>query len=242
VEGLSGAAAIATTTLQACALKADGTVQCWVLESRLVPREGEPMPSLGPSPVDALAGAIAIALGGEVHTCALLADGTITCLDLVRARYEHGDDNPNPETVPRITDATAISVGPWHKCAVRKNGGVTCWGGNGSGQLGDGTRNFRSDPVTVHNLSGVKAVVAGNDHTCALLRGGGVKCWGRNVVGQLGQGTTQTYIPSPVAVAGISNAIAISESGDCTCVLLRDGGVKCWGGSYGLRPEEVPVA
>jgi len=43
---------------------------------------------------------------------------------------------------------------------------VECWGENGSGQLGDGTRNDRSRPVAVGGLADVAMVAAGAAHTC----------------------------------------------------------------------------
>ncbi len=77
-----------------------------------------------------------------------------------------------------------LAAGDKHTCALTTAGGVTCWGSNLYGQLGDGQacgRSFCSKAVDVSGLtSGVASLSAGSDHTCALMIEGGVKCWGRN--------------------------------------------------------------
>jgi hypothetical protein len=59
------------------------------------------------------------------------------------------------------TGVTAIAAGYYHSCAITTDGGVKCWGLNGSGQLGDGTTPDRSIPVDVRNADGTPLIVAG---------------------------------------------------------------------------------
>ena len=61
-----------------------------------------------------------------------------------------------------------------------------------------------------------------------MLADKSIKCWGVNHFGELGDGTT-TDRPTPVAVSGISNAVAVSGGVEHTCALLDDKSIKCWG-------------
>lgn len=71
---------------------------------------------------------------------------------------------------------------------------------------------------------------AGSEMTCAVLVGGTVKCWGRNNAGQLGNGTKTTDpTVKPVAVPGITDAIAVSAGVEYACALRAGGTVVCWG-------------
>ena len=79
---------------------------------------------------------------------------------------------------------------------------LTAWGGNSSGQLGDGTSvNRRTTPVEVSNLDGaeLKAITGGAYHSLALKEDGTVLAWGDNQYGQLGDGTN-TSTSTPVQV------------------------------------------
>jgi alpha-tubulin suppressor-like RCC1 family protein len=51
-----------------------------------------------------------------------------------------------------VDDATDVSIGFGHACAVRETGAIACWGNNDRYQLGDGTRDVRYAPVTVLGL------------------------------------------------------------------------------------------
>jgi hypothetical protein len=105
---------------------------------------------------------------------------------------------------------------------------VRCWGGNYTGQLGDGTAISNSLVPVTPAVSDVVAVVAAGRSSCALLTDGTARCWGWNSDGQLGDGTTvDSHVRVPVR--GLTNAVALSSMYQHSCALISDGTARCWG-------------
>jgi alpha-tubulin suppressor-like RCC1 family protein len=136
---------------------------------------------------------------------------------------------------------TSVSAGVDHTCARTSDGAAWCWGGNGSGQLGDGTTTASLRPVRVTKkggapLAGVTAVSAGFDHTCARTSDGAAWCWGQNYFGELGDGTT-TDRHRAVRVTKSDGApptgvTAVSAGVGPSCARTSDGAAWCWGGNW----------
>jgi CSLREA domain-containing protein len=156
-----------------------------------------------------------------------------------------------PVTVPSLGQVVAIASGFQHTCVVLADGSVRCWGRNAENQLGDGTNVRRTSPVPVPGVSGAVAIAAGNAHTCALLADHTVRCWGMNTFGQVGHNPQGGSFAAPVAVSGLSDAVAITANagGSHTCVVTTGGGARCWGlnntgqlGDGGTVTTATPVA
>jgi alpha-tubulin suppressor-like RCC1 family protein len=130
-----------------------------------------------------------------------------------------------------MDNTTSIGGGPSHFCAVRVDGSLWCWGGDGNGQLGDGSpQGFQAAPTRVLTLaSPVTVMDGGGEHTCALLQDGTVWCWGLGSSGQLGENATTTRI-SPIQVQGLgTGVVGIALGQNHTCAYKDDGSVWCWG-------------
>ena len=215
-----------------CVRLVDGTARCWGQNSQGQVGAGAGDGGLVTSPreVTGVTDAIDIA-GGQNHTCVARQSGGVQCwgfnLDGQLGNGESGNVHNTAVDVAAIANATAVAAGGNFSCALRSSGTVVCWGGNLSGQLGNGTLNGTSTPSVVANLSSVVAIAAGDAHACAVKNDGTVFCWGDGTNGQLGNGSTSASLV-PVAVA-ISDAVQVTASERSTCALTKQGTVLCWG-------------
>jgi alpha-tubulin suppressor-like RCC1 family protein len=237
VGGLGGVAtAIATTEGHTCVVAAGGAM-CWGSNQHSQLGDGTMTYRFVPEHVSGLEGGVTAVTAGRNHTCALSAEDGVTCWGS-NLFGQLGDGTAMTRTTPVAVSGldngvTAIAAGWYHTCALMGVGAVKCWGSNGQGQLGDGTKVDRYVPVAAYGLeSEVLAVAAGAYHTCALTSTGGVKCWGDSNLGQVGPGFHFSH-PMPVDVSGLgSGMMAVTAGRNHTCALTSTGGVKCWGGNY----------
>ena len=178
-----------------CAVTTSHQLWCW--GSNTTGQRGTGMVTMAGRPVQVpgVTDAIAVACG-RTFTCFVRMAGDVACFganDLGQLGNGTNVDSTTPVAVSTITGATAISAasGGTHVCALRSGGLVACWGGNQSGQLGDGTVTSRNAPVMITMPTDVTAIATGGiapdgtGHTCALDHEGRVWCWGDNSLGQL---------------------------------------------------------
>ena len=95
-----------------------------------------------------------------------------------------------------------VSVGGSHVCGLNSDGGIVCWGNNGSGELTAPSGTFTR-------------LTTGGLHSCALATDGTVTCWGNNGYGQRN--------------APADAFVQISAGYWHNCGLKADGTVVCWG-------------
>jgi alpha-tubulin suppressor-like RCC1 family protein len=179
VTGLSGVTQIAVGGGHTCALLSDATVRCWGSNSTGQFGNGSTTGSSTPVPVPGISGVRQIAAGAG-FTCVLLTDGTVRCWgNYLYGQLGNGQVAPDQPDVPwwiptpvvvsGLSGVTQIAAGGEEACALLADGTVRCWGGNGYGDLGDGTDFLRPSPVAVTGLSGVTQLAIGDYHVCALL-------------------------------------------------------------------------
>ena len=216
-------------TFGGCALLASSAVQCWGQFSGVTKQ-------VQPAVVPGLPSNILSASLGAEHACALAAGGVPYCWGDSRFGQLGIGDSWSDQTATVVialgsgVQSLASSFG--FSCAVTAGGAVQCWGGNASGQLGDGTTNPHSLPVPVGGLgAGVKSVAVGGyletdgiadpavkGHACALLADGSVKCWGNGSA--LGNGTVIDQY-TPVIVKGLHGKMQAVAAGNAIYIRAR---------------------
>jgi len=190
-----------------CAVKTDHTVWCWGLNYAGQLGNGTTTNSSVPVQVSGHATDWATVTSGQDYTCAEKTDGTVWCWG-VNGSGQLGDGTTTDRPVPvqvsgHATDWATVTASWAHTCAEKTNHTLWCWGDNGFGQLGDGTKTNRPVPVQVSGHTTDWATVSdGLGHTCAEKTDRTVWCWGWNIDGQLGDGTTTDSLV-PVRVSGM---------------------------------------
>lgn len=259
VSGLVDVVQLAVGANVTCARKSTGVVVCWGQNNFGQVGDGTVVTRSTPTPVAGLTDAIDVSIG-DGGACAIRAGGQLVCWGInqygdlgdgvvFHKSCEVGlDCSPLPVAVSGITDATQISRGAAHACAVRADGSMWCWGLNNEGGLGDGVPNHgnyptwtrcqdndcQPTPVKVVNMAFPKQIAVGAGHTCALRPTGVVSCWGAGDFGSLGGPKLpngepeQRYVPGDVT--GIADALSLSgKFNHDYCALRPNGRVTCWG-------------
>ena len=265
------ATAISAGASHTCAVLDNGAAKCWgqgffgqlgygdtINRGDNADEMGDELPA-----IDLGAGRTAQAIAaGDLHTCALLDNGTVRCwgtnsngelgLGDTRSRANEEGDGVTAIDLGTGRTATAIAVGATHTCAVLDNGAAKCWGDNSYGQLGQGDTDARGDnagelgdalpAIDLGAGRTATAISAGATHTCALLDNGTVKCWGNNQVGELGQGTSDDMVGDQPGDMGANlpavnlgagrHAVAVAAGTDHTCALRDNATVTCWGDAF----------
>ena len=177
---------------------------------------------------------------GDVHSCGLLSDSTITCWG--SNLYGQSDAPPG--------EFTAIAAGYVHSCGLLSDSTITCWGSNLYGQSDAPPGEFT-------------AIAAGYVHSCGLLSDSTITCWGSNLYGQsdappgeftaiaAGYKHSCGLLSDSTITCWGSNSDGQSDAppGEFTaiaaglfhsCGLLSDSTITCWGSNSDGQSDAPP--
>ncbi len=233
--------AVSSGTNYTLALKADGTVWAWGLNSsgQLGLGNTTATPS-APVLIPGLNSVAAIATG-DAHSIALRTDGTVrTWGKNTNSQLGNGltANLSTPYQPTSLTGIIAVAAGDNHSLFLKSDGTVWACGLNTGGQLGQGNTTATSAIVQVKGpggngtLTGISAIAAGAGHSLALKSSDGtVYIWGINSNGQIGDGTTTSPRTSPyqIPLATLSGVTAIAAGDAFSIALKADNTVRAWG-------------
>ena len=242
-EGASELSGVVASAIHFCGLYIDGAVSCAGDNAYGQLGNGQFNPDFFdwiPRLVVGMDDAVELSLGYD-HSCAATATGEVYCWG--RNNYgQLGNGELNvtynstiPEQVAGVSDAVAVALGTQNiSCALHATGEVSCWGQNTLGELGTAaslSQDHSAVPVKIAGIQDAVAVSAGRRHICALLATGEVSCWGSDRFGQLGvdDRPPDGFSATPMKVAGITDAIAISAGSFHNCAVHEVGEITCWG-------------
>ena len=120
----------------ACAL-IGGNVECWGDLAGGLGDQAGTVEAYLPVSVWSVGNAIAIG-GGYGSACAVLSGGTAVCWGQAPLGDGTTIASPTRVTVTGLSNAVSIAEGG-ETCAILSTGGISCFGSNGQGELGNGT-------------------------------------------------------------------------------------------------------
>jgi Regulator of chromosome condensation (RCC1) repeat len=184
----------------------------------------------------------------NINICVLVEGGSVICGG--RPDVQGGGSLGSTQTVPDVSDATAISVDDEYACALNKYGDVKCWGKGSltapNGQFGrtitqagyQAPKTTSAGAVFWHNTiepSDSPLIVtydySGFPGSCAIKDVGGLECW--NFSGaDLGNGG---FDHSTFSTPGAESAVSVYQSYGGVCVINEDSSVSC-GTPLGVSP------
>lgn len=256
VEGLDHVTAIAASTWNAFALRADGTVWGWGNSSFLGQEyfiagsdcgawAGDIQCVAYPQHIPGLDHVIAIAAGSGYGDAALAlkADGTVWAWgdgtgsnSLGVVEFHNGEGGTwAPLRVAGLRDITAVATNGDTNFALGRDGALWAWGGDDTGQRGDGRHVPQPEgisasyppPSRVVIRARVLSVSTGDAGSMAVTADGALWSWGSRPTLAQPAHDTPVRVPMPVPVV-----VADASSSDPTMALGRDGSVWTWGDNY----------
>ena len=235
----------------ACAVLFSGALKCWGNNDYGQVGDGTLTQRLSPVAVVGYdSGVLGVAVG-LVYSCAVSTLGAVKCWgDNTEGQLGNGTTvgSNTPIDVTGLGSEVvqlAIQTGSSTSCALLADGSAKCWGDNGRGQVGDGTKITRSIPTGVQGLS---QRITSFSNGCVVLEDSTAYCWGENGTGARGNGATLDRYSAEEINGFVGDATLIGAGQYSTCATDEAGTLRCWGnngngqlGDGSLTARYLPV-
>jgi len=172
---------ISAGLLHSCGVATDGRAYCWG-SNELAPFSDNARPVVR-KPFMLPGDARFVTIGASyTHSCALATNGAVYCWgqnDLGQLGDGTNHDANTPVRVVGAQRFTHLSTALGsHNCALAADSTAWCWGFNGYGELGNGSKTNSSRPVPVTGGLKFVSISTGRFHTCGVTRDSAAWCWG----------------------------------------------------------------
>jgi alpha-tubulin suppressor-like RCC1 family protein len=227
-----------------CAIKTNGALYCWGLNSSnqlgdgAGGSDGGPIYRATPVPVAPGTAFREVALGVR-NTCAVRSDGALLCWgsDLISVTTFA----TTPKEIDAARDWSSVRMEYQHACARKTTGTIHCWGRTTYGELGDGTYDAHALPVQVGTDRDWIDVDVGTFVSCGKKTDGSARCWGHNNGGALGNAAGMHMVPTRVSPGEQFKYVAASISRGM-CAVTKAGALHCWGSTIVGGQRQLPEA
>ncbi len=222
-----------------CAVLNNGTVRCWgrSYEGQAGFRGHGPdaIPLWKPVEIEGIDDAVQVG-AGYFHSCALHADGGVSCWGdnrfLQLALPDSTLATSTPQRIEGLSDVVYLEVANFLTCAVLASGEVKCWGINSQYRMPRDWRTPTEDnplPSLVPGISNVKMVALGESNGFWLHNDGVISVLGGSTYG-VGLGTNaDAFEFTPIEDF---RATFVATSTTHTCAIDLDAQLWCWGENF----------
>jgi alpha-tubulin suppressor-like RCC1 family protein len=228
----SGVTAIAAGYLHSLFLKSDSSL--WGMGFNYDGELGDGTYDQASIPEQIVPSGVTAITAGEWHSLFLKSDGSLWAMGFNEfGQLGDGNNNRDDVNIPEKivpSGVTAIAAGDHHSLFIKSDGSLWAMGGDGFGELGDGTLNSAgtNSPEEIV-ASGVTAIAGGTDHSLFIKSDGSLWGMGDNDPGQLGDGTVHgTNQPEKIVASGVT---AVAAGFFHSLFLKSDGSLWAMGGN-----------
>jgi len=169
----------------------------------------------------------------STHSCAIRGDGLYCWGRNASGELGDGTTTDSDSAVRALVagdDVVEVGTHTSRTCVRRKNGEVACWGANGHGQIGDGTRTAATTATTAQGITDAHQLAVDDNSTCAVHGAEReVSCWGESSMLKPDNGSLlPTKIPGMLGVqqlrvGAFASYCALDEASEVQCFRIEDG-------------------
>ncbi len=231
VKVMSDAAGVTVGLYHTIAVKADGSLWSWGINSNGQLGDGSQIMRSAPVEISNEFAGIQSGVGFAVG---LKADGSLWSWG-TNAYGQMGNDTKvgSPSPVHVMDDIVSYSVGVQHVMAIDKDGNLWGWGRNDGGQLGLGEEYWKNATTPQKITTDVRAAAAGGSHTLFVKNDGSLWACGANEEGQLGNRSREdSAVPVKIINSGI---VSVAAGVVHSMAVDSNGALWVWGGNYSAQ-------